>query len=108
LAYAIESRTGQGYIHGKLIGLCTVIVSILQSFSHPSPEHKYLLRDDSSLSDEEWIAAAVNVMVRFETPSKISTFLKQCGLDCFFGPQNGNPTISEVLCILSISFSFTI
>ena len=30
LAYAIESLTGRGYIHGRLVGLCIIIVRLLQ------------------------------------------------------------------------------
>lgn len=96
MAYAIESITGRAYIHGKLIGLCTVIVLLLQFFAIPTNATHRLLLSESS-SHPHWEAKVEEVMLNgCQTAKSIAMFLKKCRLDCNFGPDNGNPSEEEV------------
>ena len=113
LAYALESSTGRGYIHGKLIGLCTVIVSLIQAcvsdmlISGDNDVDSMLHRIGAPTNDNELHVAFLQHMKAIAKPAlEVAEFLTYIELDCSFGPSNDNPTQEEVRAALLTLPSF--
>ncbi len=82
LAYNIESRTGRGYIHGRLVGLCTLIVHVLQYYQSQS-------KIQSTDNDDKII------LENCENAKILSKFFKTLQLDCNMN-DDGMPTEAEI------------
>ncbi len=85
------SKTG-GYLHGRLIGLCSVIVSLLQEAACPYVDSSKRKKITGQSTKEELRVALSNSPVAFT----LTSFFKNIGFDCSFGPLNGNPSRDQV------------
>jgi glycerol dehydrogenase-like iron-containing ADH family enzyme/GNAT superfamily N-acetyltransferase len=83
LAYAIESTTGRGYIHGKLVGLCILIVTLLQDRAD------HIVSTSVSEADQYKFTSCV-------TAARLAKFYVDIGLACAPG-SNGMPSVDEII-----------
>ena len=95
LAYAIESSTGRGYIHGRLVGLCIIITRLLQHVAS-SRQNNMITDDDQKLSD---------ILNSCEVSKTLAKFYKKIGLYVIPG-SDGMPTREEVVYALQNMESF--
>lgn len=92
LAYAIESSTGRGYIHGRLVGLCIIVVSLLQHVA-------------SCSSSENESVDLSKALASCEHSKTLAQFYKKIGLHVL-PDSDGMPTKDEVAKALSNMDSF--
>jgi glycerol-1-phosphate dehydrogenase [NAD(P)+] len=84
LAYHIESVTGRGFIHGKLVGLCVLVVHLLQH-----------LASGAKSEAKEGENGYARALVDCKGAARLASFYSQIGLECAPGSP-GMPSMEEL------------